>query len=204
VAAVRVKICGITRLADALAAVQLGADALGFNFWPGSKRYCPPAKAERIISALPPFVTTVGVFVNHTRREIERVAERTGIQVVQLHGDEPTGLISELPLPVIRAVHMAGRHSLPALRVTGPWAFLLDAPTQGFGGSGRTFDWRLLRGAKARVPLILAGGLTPENVRAAVRKLRPSAVDVASGVESAPGKKDVRKMKRFIREAKEA
>jgi phosphoribosylanthranilate isomerase len=200
----RVKICGITRLEDALAAVRLGADALGFNFWPGSKRHLAPAAAREIIRALPPFVTTVGVFVDPTREEAVSAAASSGVQVLQLHGDEPPELCAHLPLPVLKGIRVSGPAALALLgRYVGVAGFLLDAATPGYGGSGQTFDWSLVAGAAERVTVVLAGGLTPANVAEAVRAVRPYAVDVASGVESAPGVKDPELMSRFIRAAKE-
>jgi phosphoribosylanthranilate isomerase len=201
---VRVKICGITRLEDALEAVRFGADALGFNFWPRSKRHCATEVAAEIISRLPPFVATVGVFVNQSRAEINRVVARTGIGAVQLHGDETPELARALKRPVIRAVRIEGPASLSELERWSASAFLLDTASAGYGGSGTTFDWRLAKGAGKRFPILLAGGLTPANVADAVKQVRPYGVDVASGVESAPGLKDSRKMRRFITAAKEA
>jgi phosphoribosylanthranilate isomerase len=200
----RVKICGITRLEDALAAVGAGADALGFNFWPGSRRYLAPAVAREIIRALPPFVTTVGVFVDPSRDEAVAAAAISGVQVLQLHGDEPPELCAHLALPVLKGIRVSGPSALALLgRYVGVAGFLLDAATPGYGGSGQTFDWSLVAGAAERVTVVLAGGLTPANVAEAVRAVRPYAVDVASGVESAPGVKDPELMSRFIRAAKE-
>lgn len=201
----RVKICGITRLEDALAAVRLGADALGFNFWPGSKRYLAPAAARDIIRALPPLVTTVGVFVDPGRDEALAAAAVSGVQVLQLHGDEPPEACARLGLPVLKGLRVRDEASLAALdRYAGAVAgFLLDADSAGYGGSGRTFDWALAARAAARHPIVLAGGLTPANVAEAVRAVRPWAVDVASGVESAPGLKDLELVSRFVRAAKD-
>jgi phosphoribosylanthranilate isomerase len=198
----RVKICGITRLEDALAAAQAGADALGFNFWPKSKRYLEPRAAAEIIALLPPFVATVGVFVDPTRDEALRAAEASGVQWLQLHGDESPEFCAALPLPVLKAVRVRHRASLDALDEYDVAGFLLDADSTGYGGSGATFDWDLAAEAARRAPIVLAGGLRPENVADAVRKVRPWGVDVASGVESAPGVKDHEKTARFIREAK--
>lgn len=197
------KICGVTRLEDALQAARLGADALGFNFWPGSKRFLAPAAARAVVDQLPPFVTPVGVFVDQTEEEIRRAAEESGVRVVQLHGDEPPELCARLPFPVVKAVRVGGTLPLDALAAYPVAAFLLDAPSAGYGGSGAAFDWSLAEGVADLAPVILAGGLDPENVAAAVRLVRPYAVDVASGVESAPGVKDVSKMVRFIAAAKE-
>lgn len=202
---VRVKVCGITRLEDALAAVRLGADALGFNFWPGSRRFLPPGKAREIVRALPPLVTTVGVFVDPSQEEAASAAALSGIQVIQLHGDEPPALCRALQLPVVKGIRVAGPESLDALDAyPGVAGFLLDAASPGYGGSGRTFDWSLARAAAARATVLLAGGLTPANVGEAVRAVRPYAVDVASGVESAPGVKDHALMARFIAAARAA
>ncbi len=200
----RVKICGITRLEDALAAVRLGADALGFNFWPGSRRFIAPASARAIIRALPPLVTTVGVFVDPTRDEAVAAAAVSGVQVLQLHGDESPELCASLPLPVLKGLRVGGPAALALLgRYVGVAGFLFDAESAGYGGGGRTFDWSLVAGAAERATVILAGGLTPGNVAEAVRAVHPYAVDVASGVESAPGVKDPDLMSRFIRAAKE-
>jgi phosphoribosylanthranilate isomerase len=199
-----VKICGITRLDDALAAARLGADALGFNFWPRSKRHLPPAEARAIVRRLPSFVTPVGVFVDPTRDEVLRAVDQSGIAVAQLHGDEPPELCLSLPLPVLKAIRVADVHALAALASYEVQGFLLDAPTTGYGGSGLTFDWELAAQVARELPIVLAGGLGPDNVAEAVRVVRPWAVDVASGVERAPGVKDHDRMRLFIERAKEA
>ncbi|WP_242340649.1 phosphoribosylanthranilate isomerase [Anaeromyxobacter sp. SG66] len=201
---VKVKICGITRLEDALLAVRLGADALGFNFWPGSKRFIPPAAAGEIVRRLPPGVETFGVFVDASREELLAALSASGVTVAQLHGDEPPALCASLPVPAVKAIRVEGPSSLAALAAYEVPAFLLDAPGPGFGGSGRTFDWSLAFEAARAARVFLAGGLTPENVGEAVRRVRPYGVDVASGVESAPGVKDEDKLRRFIQAAKEA
>lgn len=200
----RVKICGITRLEDALAAVRLGADALGFNFWPRSKRHVSPAEVRAIVRRLPPLVTAVGVFVDPTRDEVLRAVDASGVGVVQLHGDEPPELCLSLPLPVLKAIRVTDAHSLAQLASYEVQGFLLDAPSPGYGGSGATFDWSLAAEVARELPIVLAGGLTPENVAEAVRTVTPWAVDVASGVESAPGVKDPERMRRFVERAKEA
>ena len=200
---VRVKICGVTRGEDALAAVRLGADALGFNFWPGSKRHITAAAARGIIARLPPFVTPVGVFVNQLEGDMRALAAETGIQVFQLHGDEPPELCARLPLPVVKAIPVDQVRALSRLLSYEVSAFLLDTPSRGYGGSGEPFDWSLAEGVSEVAPVILAGGLTPENVAAAVRAVRPYAVDVASGVESSPGVKDMARMSRFFAAVRE-
>jgi phosphoribosylanthranilate isomerase len=200
---VRVKICGVTRAEDALAAVRLGADALGFNFWPGSKRHVTAAAARGIIARLPPFVTPVGVFVNQLEEEMRAIAAETGIQIFQLHGDEPPELCARLPLPVVKAIPVDQVRALSRLLSYEVSAFLLDTPSRGYGGSGEPFDWSLAEGVSEVAPVILAGGLTPENVAAAVRAVRPYAVDVASGVESSPGVKDTARMSRFFAAVRE-
>lgn len=199
---VRVKICGITRVEDALLAVRLGADALGFNFWPESKRYVSPSAASAIVARLPPFVTSVGVFVNQPEAELRAIAAESGVQVFQLHGDEPPDLCSRLPLPVIKAIAVDEVRTLSRLLSYEVSAFLLDTPSRGFGGSGVPFDWSLAEGVSEAAPVVLAGGLTPENVAEAIRAVRPYAVDVASGVESAPGVKDPARLARFIAAAR--
>ena len=200
---VRIKICGVTRLEDALLAARLGADALGFNFWPGSRRHVTPAAARQIISRLPPFVTPVGVFVNQSKGELRAIAAETGIQVFQLHGDEPPELCSRLPLPVVKSIPVDQVATLSKLLSYEVQAFLLDTPSRGYGGTGRPFDWSLAEGVSEVAPVILAGGLTPENVADAVRAVRPWAVDVASGVESSPGVKDPGLMSRFVNAVRE-
>ena len=200
---IRIKICGVTRAEDALAAVRLGADALGFNFWPGSKRHITPAAARVIIARLPPFVTPVGVFVNQLEGEMRAIAAETGIQVFQLHGDEPPELCARLPMPVVKAIPVDQVRALSRLLSYEVAAFLLDTPSRGYGGSGEPFDWSLAEGVSEVAPVILAGGLTPENVAAAVRAVRPYAVDVASGVESSPGVKDTARMSRFFAAVRE-
>ena len=195
---VRVKICGLTRLEDALEAVRLGADALGFNFWPKSPRHCSPESAAGIIRALPPFVSTVGVFVNQSREEIEAAVECSGVGLIQLHGDEPPEFCGQLSRPVIKALRFSNPRSLQQASHYQVAAFLIDSLSSGFGGSGKLFDWSLLRGSALGRPTILAGGLNAANVARAIEEVSPYAVDVASGVESAPGIKDPQKMADFF------
>lgn len=200
---VRVKICGVTLLEDALLAVRLGADALGFNFWPRSKRFVTPAAAGAIVRSLPAGVATFGVFVDPTREEVLAALAASGVAAVQLHGDEPPALCASLPVPVVKAIRVEDGRSLAQLASYEVRAFLLDAPSPGYGGSGRTFDWSLAAEVARELPILLAGGLRPDNVAEAVRTVRPLGVDVASGVESAPGVKDPERVALFIRRAKE-
>jgi len=193
-----VKICGLTNLEDALAAVECGATALGFNFYPASPRYIRPEQAARIIEHLPEAVWKVGVFVDAPPEEINRIRSLAGLDIVQLHGNESP----EMTLLVGRA--------WKALRVEAGFtparfepyrveAFLLDAPCETYGGSGCTFDWNLARGAGR--PIVLAGGLDENNVRQAIRTVRPWGVDACSRLESAPGRKDHARMARFVKAA---
>src|SRR5438270_965290 len=209
---VRVKICGITTPADAALAAQLGADAIGLNFYPSSPRYITGAQASDILAALPPFVEPVALFVNESPVRAHACARDLGIATMQLHGDHEPASHS---LRVIPAFPVRDTHSLvlivrylAALRSLGsrvPPAILVDAHVPGMhGGTGQTAPWQLLANFDPGVPLILAGGLTPDNVAEAIRIVRPYAVDVASGVESAPGRKDAEKMRRFIENARAA
>jgi phosphoribosylanthranilate isomerase len=202
--AVRIKICGVTRLEDAQAAARLGCDAIGFNFWPESKRYLPPAAARAIIQRLPPLLTTVGVFVNQPEDELRAIAAESGIQVFQLHGDEPPDLCARLPLPVVKSIPVDQVRTLSRLLSYEVSAFLLDTPSRGYGGTGQPFDWSLAHGVSEVAPVILAGGLNPDNVAEAIRTVRPYAVDVASGVERSPGVKDLALMTRFVAAARKA
>jgi phosphoribosylanthranilate isomerase len=202
--AVLVKICGITRLEDALAAARLGADWVGFNFWPRSRRYIAPEAAASIVAALPASVLPVGVMVDPSAGELARAVQVSGVRTIQLHGDEPPALCASAAVPVVKGIRVRDAHSLAALASYEVSAFLLDSATPGYGGSGAAFDWSLASEVAAEVPLWLAGGLTPDNVSEAVRRVRPRGVDVASGVESAPGVKDERLMESFIRNAKSA
>ena len=209
----RVKICGITRLEDARLAVEMGASALGFNFFPRSPRYIPPAAASAIIRQLPPFVVSVGVFADETDAgRVCAVAREARVGALQLHGPRfppANGPTVNGPIvnvngifggyPVIRAVPIRDRLEPERFAASGVSAFLLDAfDPELIGGTGRTIDWALAREAKKFGPVILAGGLTPENVGQAIRQVEPFAVDVASGVESAPGKKDPAKLRAFF------
>jgi phosphoribosylanthranilate isomerase len=197
----RIKICGLTRLEDAQHAADLGAAALGFNFYPLSPRYIEPAAARAIVRRLPPFVTAVGVFANETdaSRVISRARE-AGATTVQMHGPGFPALDALLAVfTLVVAVAVREDFQPEELRKIKANAYLLDAfDPDRLGGTGRTLDWSVAREAKQYGPIILAGGLTPENVARAVREVRPFAVDVASGVESAPGIKDPAKLRAFF------
>ena len=202
---IRVKLCGVTRLSDALRAVDLGVDAIGFNFVPSSPRYIAPEQARDIAAALPPFVTRVGVFADERHEVIMATAALAGLHCVQLHGDERPEACASLTLPWYKAHRVT-----PGFRVedVAPFAsstFLLDGSAPGsLGGSGRTFDWRLARRASVYGRVILAGGLTPDNVSEAVTVANPYAIDVNSGVETEPGRKDATLLARFMRSAARA
>lgn len=198
---VRVKICGITNLEDALLAASLGADALGFVLYPPSPRAISPDAARAIIAQLPPFVTTVGVFVDEDTARVKELAGQLGLDWVQLHGRESPDYCKSLGRRVIKGFRIQDENSLTALTAYrgAAQAFLLDAYKKGLaGGTGETFNWDLARQARKYGPIILAGGLTPENVAQAIATARPQAVDVASGVEATPGKKDPEKLRAFI------
>lgn len=199
----QVKICGITREEDALAAAELGAGLLGFNFWPKSRRYCPPKTALAIRRRLPQSVQVVGVFVNAPREELIQVCDQVGLDVLQLHGDESPEDCANLPKPVVKAIRVTSDMDAKALSGWPVDALLFDSPTSEYGGAGVTFPWEQLAGLEIPRPFWLAGGLSTENVRAAVARLRPDVVDVASGVESAPGVKDRARMAEFIAAVKE-
>ena len=202
---VKVKICGITNLDDALAAVEAGGDALGFVFYENSPRHISFEAAQDIIRHLPPFVAKVGVFVDSTEEAVRRGVGECGIDTLQFHGGEtPEFCRVFTSLKVYKAFRVQNLESLEALPSYWTDAWLLDgfAPDE-LGGTGATFNWELAREArKLGRPIILAGGLTPENVAQAVRQVQPYGVDVSSGVESAPGKKDPAKVREFIVAAK--
>lgn len=196
---IRVKVCGITNPGDALAAVEAGAHALGFVFYPGSKRYVQPRDARSIIAELPPFVSTVGVFVNPGLEEIEEVVRESGVGTVQLHGDESPEFVSRVPLPVIKAIRVGAELDPRQVELYPVQAILFDKRADDmYGGTGRSFDWTLLQGLETGKRIILSGGLTVDNVSEAIRTVRPYAVDVSSGVEDAPGKKNRTKLKQFM------
>jgi phosphoribosylanthranilate isomerase len=200
---VRIKICGLTHPDDVRAAADAGADAVGFNFYPRSPRFVAPATAETLVRVTPSTVVPVGVFVEATAREMCTTAIRLALQEVQWHGDGPMPEGNCDPYPLVVACRVRGAIDLEMIRAIIARnqfaAVLLDAHVPGqFGGTGQTAPWDLLVGFDPGVPVILAGGLTPENVAEAVRIVRPYGVDVASGVESSPGRKDPEKLRRFV------
>jgi phosphoribosylanthranilate isomerase len=205
---VRVKICGVTNWADAKLAVDLGAHALGFNFHAPSPRSVTPAQAWEIIRRLPPMVMAVGVFVNWPAQAVAALARALRLGTVQLHGDEPAREVRELSgaFSVIKAQAVARGFRLKSLaQYSAASALLLDGFKDGlYGGTGRTADWNLARRARRYGNVILAGGIRPDNVADAIVRVQPYAVDVASGVEARPGKKDAGKMRELMREVEAA
>jgi phosphoribosylanthranilate isomerase len=196
----RVKVCGITRLDDAALAVELGASALGFIFWPESPRFVEAGQARAIARVVSPFVATVGVFVNQGADHVRSVAEEIGLTAVQLHGDERVGEYEGLPYRLIKAIAIGPDFDSESVSgVPLETTVLLDAhdPIRR-GGTGRTIDWTHARAVARTRPVILSGGLTADNVREAVAAVAPHGIDVSSGVESAPGIKDPRKLRHFF------
>jgi phosphoribosylanthranilate isomerase len=200
---VRVKICGIKRLEDAMAAVDAGADAIGLNFWRPGRRYIAPETARVIARVLPPFVARVGVFADEDPETIRKIAALCALDALQLHGSESPEFCRQFDRPVIKSVKIRGPESVEGLARYDVAAFLLDAHVPGeMGGTGQRFDWSLAVRAKEAGPVILSGGLTPENVEAAIRAATPYAVDVASGVETG-GQKDPAKIRAFVARVRE-
>jgi phosphoribosylanthranilate isomerase len=197
---VKVKVCGTTRLKDALLAVECGADAIGFIFYKKSPRYVTAKTVKDISAKLPPFVNRVGVFVNETAERINRIADRCGLDAVQLHGDESPALCKKIKCRVIKAVRVKDAASLKSMSRYEVDGFLLDTYKEDqWGGTGKVFDWELAVRAKKYGPVIIAGGLNPRNVKVAIKKVEPYGVDVSSGVEQSPGKKDPGKVKAFLK-----
>jgi phosphoribosylanthranilate isomerase len=201
-----VKVCGITSPEDGVAAAEAGADAIGLVFWPRSPRAVTVDEARAIGDALPPFVVRVGVFVDAGRDEMTRVADAARLDLLQLHGDEPPDALDALPRRALKAVRVGdGFAPEDALRYEGRAAgLLLDTRAAAApGGTGRAFDWSLARGVRERSRfLLLAGGLAPENVRAAIEAVRPDGVDASTSLESAPGKKDHARVRAFVEAAR--
>ena len=191
-----VKICGITRVDDAEAAVAHGATAIGFIFWPKSPRAIDPEQARAIVAELPDRVVAVGVFVNESAAVINQIAAHARLSAVQLHGDEEPGSVAAIEAPVVKAVHVDSAEQVAAAAAWPPRVRLLAdvSDTRQRGGTGRTVDWDRAAELAAIRPIILAGGLTPENIAAAIERVRPYGVDVSSGVERVPGIKDHRRL----------
>jgi phosphoribosylanthranilate isomerase len=191
-----VKICGITRLTDAELAVQCGARALGFVFWPDSPRFVDPESAREIVATLPPAVIPVGVFVNQSREHVNEVAAKVSLGAIQLHGDESVDYARAMTRPVFKAIALAeaSEESMDAWPLETMMLLDVHDPVRR-GGTGRTVDWSRALTLARRRPVILAGGLTPENVGEAISHVGPSGIDVSSGVESSPGVKDPDKLK---------
>ena len=203
----RIKICGVTLPDDAARVAAGGADFIGLNFWPRSKRYLAPDRAPMIASVVRSTGSAkiVGVFVDPEIDEIQSIVSTVDLDIIQLHGDEDPALVKKISLavyrPVWKALPIASQRDLNALDMWPAEALLLDAPTPGRGGAGAPFDWQLAREARQRYPkikFVLAGGLTPDNVAQAIATVQPWAIDVASGVEAAPGIKDPAKLEAFM------
>lgn len=203
----KIKICGITNVEDAAVTVKAGADALGFVMYRKSPRFVEPAVARAIVAGLPPFVLPVGVFVNEEAEKVRALMDECGFALAQLHGDESALYCQNLGRPALKAFRLKDRGTFLALAEFQGCAnvrgFLIDAfSDQAYGGTGQTVDWILAQEAARSTPIILAGGLNPTNVAEAIRAVRPYGVDVSSGVEKSPGKKDPDKVKNFIEAAR--
>jgi len=201
----RIKICGITSVEDARLCVEAGADALGFIFVERTPRYVAPDAAARIIAGLPPFVTPVGVFWDHAAGHVKAVAEQCGLGALQFHGDETPEDLQEYRLPLIKTLKVAAAADLARMAGYRVSAFLLDSPSRWSEGEARSpIPWEVAAEAARLHPVLLSAGLTPENVAGAVRRVRPFGVDVNSGVEARPGRKDPARVRRFVAEARAA
>ena len=204
---VKIKMCGITNVDDARVVVEAGADALGFVMYRKSPRFVEPAVVKAIVAGLPPFMLPVGVFVNEEPARVRTLMDECGLALAQLHGDETAPYCQDLGRPVLKALRLKDRGTFLALAEFSGRAnvrgFLIDAfSDQAYGGTGQTVDWGLAQEVAQSMPVVLAGGLTPVNVAEAIARVRPYGVDVSSGVELSPGKKDHRKVKAFIHAAR--
>ena len=198
---VKIKVCGITNLRDALAAIECGCDALGFVFYKKSPRYITPEKARLIIKKLPGRIVKIGVFVNSPKEELERIAKRCGLDMLQLHGDESADTCASIKgCRIIKAFRLKKAPAAKDINKYRTYAYLFDTYSSGkFGGTGKSFDWKLLKNLrKIKKPVFLAGGLTAGNVAEAIREVSPEWVDISSALESRPGKKSRAKIKKFI------
>lgn len=203
----KIKICGITNVEDAHVAVDAGADALGFVFYKESPRCVTAEVARRIIASLPPFIVPVGVFVNEDKKVVRDLMDSCGLSMAQLHGDESAAYCEQLGRPVLKAIRLHGVGSFLSLAEyqgrAGVRGFIIDAYSESaYGGTGQTADWVLAAEAAKTTPILLAGGLRPDNVGEAITRVRPYGVDVSSGVEALPGKKDPDKVRAFIGETR--
>ena len=203
----KVKICGITNAEDAVAAVEAGADALGFVFYRKSPRYIEPTLARQIVMSLPPLVIPVGVFVDEDQQVVRSLMDDCGLAIAQLHGSESAIYCKELGRTVLKALRVKDRSTFLALAEfrgrAGVRGFILDAfSNEAYGGTGQVIDWQLASEAAKAAKVLLAGGLTPDNVEKAILTVRPYGVDVSSGVERSPGRKDHEKVRAFIRAVK--
>ena len=200
---IKIKICGIRNLEDAIAAAEAGADALGFVFYPESPRFIDPGNVRHIISKLPVFITYIGVFVDEKEDVIRRILRESGIQLLQFHGSESPMLCTRFREKVIKSIRIRDAGSIESMKMYPLDTFLLDTyHAEVKGGTGKAFDWGIAEKAKEHGKIILSGGLTPSNVEEAIRRVKPYGVDVSSGVEKSPGKKDHMKIKKFIKEVK--
>lgn len=203
---VRVKICGITRVEDALSCARLGADAIGLVFYAPSTRNVTVEQARAILAALPPFITTVGLFVDAQAAEVQAVLDQLPLEVLQFHGNEPVQYCRSFGRPYLKALRVKPGVDLVqyASAYSGARALLLDAHIEGVaGGSGQTFDWSLIP-PRLSLPVVLSGGLSPDNVAEGIRRIQPAAVDVSSGVEAAKGIKDAEKIAAFMQGVRNA
>jgi phosphoribosylanthranilate isomerase len=202
---VEIKICGITNISDALIAAECGVDALGFIFYPKSQRYVEPEKAKEIIGEVRPEIIRVGVFVNHEVQEVKEIAQFCGLDLIQLHGDESREYCAQFPASsLIKAVSCQTEEEVRELRNFSVRAILMDGRNPGhYGGTGKISDWRLAIVVKEIYPLILAGGLNKKNIRKAIETVKPQAVDINSGVEISPGKKDPNKIREIMKIARQ-
>jgi phosphoribosylanthranilate isomerase len=196
----RIKICGITNFEDAIAAYEAGADALGFIFYEKSQRYIEHGTASKIIGKLPPFITTVGVFVNSSADEINRIVDASGIHMIQLHGEEPPDIIPKLIRPVIKSFRVHNEFRFEEMEQYRNCYYLLDTYSElGYGGTGEKFDWNLIP-ANLKHKIILAGGIGKDDLGKIQRYVNPAAIDVSSSIELKPGKKNINKLKELMDE----
>lgn len=195
----KIKICGITNTEDALAAESFGADAVGFIFYKKSKRYVSPEQAEHIIKSLSPFTTKVGVFVDETFEIINKISKQTGINVVQLHGDENLQIMKSISLPVIKAFRVDNNFDYNKLNQYQEYSILLDAYSENdYGGTGNKFNWEKIP-FEVKNKIILSGGISSDNIEFIYKNINPATVDLSSSLEIKPGRKDLNKMKKFFK-----